>query len=105
MRKLRLELLPSGGPEERRTHSGGWLDLPHKLLVEWDDRQQIAYDLASDPAEQRPLGTEQADAIDALRAAYDANGVELLERSNAEAETVPLDEETREKLRAIGYAN
>ncbi len=105
MRKLRLELLPSGVPEETRTHSGGWLDLPHKLLVEWDDRQYVAYDLASDPAEQQPLGAEHADAIDALRTAYDANGVELLERSNADAETVPLDEETREKLRAIGYAN
>lgn len=71
----------------------------HKLLLDLDAPESLAlYDLESDPAETRNLAPRHPAIVRRLSAALLDIGAERLE-----AEQRPLDEVTRERLRALGY--
>ena len=74
----------------------------HKLIVGADGSKE-AYDLASDPHETTPgalTSSDRAALDEALRVAE-----QRAARHVSNAHTAPLDEQTRERLRALGYAD
>jgi arylsulfatase A-like enzyme len=100
---LFAELLPTGGLD-LRIHREAYLRLSRKLIVASVGAPEL-YDLASDPGERRPKtvfeGEPNADLYTALQRAHAA-----LADSPPLGPTgapVPLDDATREKLRALGY--
>jgi arylsulfatase A-like enzyme len=99
-RDLLLELAPKAGVPEVRAHGQGLVRGTRKLLVDPQGQLHL-YDLAQDPLEQGaaapPAETQElAAALARLRR-------ELGARAGAPAPTLPLDERTREDLRALGY--
>ena len=69
------------------------------------------YDLASDPGEQRDISASQGEAVERARATLrksrtDAQGLRAsLGLSTEEREEEPLDEDTADVLRSMGYLN
>ena len=74
---------------------------PHKLIERPEDGKLLLFDLVADPAEQFDLSTSLPDKAralrDELRTTTEAYG------ANTRRETVNLDSETEERLRALGY--
>ena len=59
--------------------------------------------MSFDPGEKFPLSGVDAQPLADLVAVYEATGDELRTRANVVAHSVPLDDETRARLRALGY--
>lgn len=94
-----------GDEPEVRVHTGALLRPPLKLLFALDGATPL-FDLEADPGETAPLvGVEAEAATAGLAAAYAAQTAELQGRANATSPMAPLDDETRERLRALGYSD
>jgi arylsulfatase A-like enzyme len=95
-----LDLAPKRDPQETRTHARGLVRGSRKLLLDPQGQPRV-FDLSRDPGELAPSGTPQeaqelGDALERARA-------ELASRAAPAGQTAPLDAETRERLRALGY--
>ncbi len=76
----------------------GVVSKEHKLVVGADGSRQL-FDLAADPGETRDVAGERPEVADRLAAQLEsASGVRVETQERA------IDEETREQLRALGYA-
>jgi arylsulfatase A-like enzyme len=90
------EIEPLGKPEFR-VHVQAIVGGPDKLLVT-PKGESVLYDLEKDPRESEPLKTSEnlAQRLAARRAV-------LASRARPSSEGKPIDDATREKLRALGY--
>ena len=92
--------LPRGHFEEDlREHTEGLVRGTDKLLVDPGGAATL-FDLGTDPGERVP---QAPPATAALSAALATANAALATRQQAQAETAPVDEATKEKLRALGY--
>jgi arylsulfatase A-like enzyme len=97
-----LQLESTESPLDLREHKAGILRRSLKLLVATGGQPE-AYDLEHDPQEKHANPAEVEQDASALARALDADRLALDARSGVAAKAVPLDESTREKLRALGY--
>jgi arylsulfatase A-like enzyme len=95
-----FELERMSSPFDLRYHTFGIIDGSMKLLEGRDGKE--LYMLASDPGETVPHPATDGKA-EALRATLETQRARLQQRAVNTAETKPLDEGTKEKLRALGY--
>jgi arylsulfatase A-like enzyme len=100
---LLSELFPTG-EFDLRVHRSAYLRLPRKLIVPSVGAPEL-YDLTADPGERNPRtvheGEPDADLYDALERTHAALANPP---GAAPGDTpAPLDDATREKLRALGY--
>ncbi len=83
----------------------GWSELQaileptHKLII---SPEPELYDLVQDPEEQQNLASERAATAEALRREAEELVAQLEENANP-ADTVTLDQETLQRLAALGY--
>jgi arylsulfatase A-like enzyme len=99
------ELTSDGTVEDRawRRHRAALIQGRSKLLVpSAAGSAPLLFDLARDPGERTPLEGPMTSALAATLAAREAA---LAGSARAEATRVPLDEVTRARLRALGYAH
>ena len=69
-------------------------------------RRELLFDLASDPAEERPLDESAADAAQELRTFLDDDGrLEELRRPTMATAASALNDNLRRQLRALGYVD
>jgi hypothetical protein len=61
------------------------------------------HDLATDPGQERNLAAERPDDVRALQAVLDLQTSGRAVAGGAALEDLKLDEQTRQKLRALGY--
>jgi len=98
------ELFPLNAdkPEEPDRHRRAVIVGDRKLIVHADGKEE-SFDLATNPHESpaAPLAESEASA---LRAAADRFSTRLAHK-RAPEQTRPLDAETRERMRALGYLN
>ncbi|MGD8395259.1 MAG: sulfatase [Candidatus Eiseniibacteriota bacterium] len=73
----------------------------HKLIVNLEQHTQELFDLAADPGERRDLAVVAPDRVETLRARLLA--VRPRTAAGREAETVDLDPDMLERLKALGY--
>jgi arylsulfatase A-like enzyme len=102
-RDVLLELESLGLPYDLRRHLAGLVRDRVALLVE-PDGSAAAYDLRHDPHELHPNPPDLSEATPALRARLGQRRAALATRAGT-AETAPVDEEMRDRLRALGYAD
>ena len=98
------ELELSGGhPKALPKHTRALVRRSLKVLTQPGGGTE-SYDLAQDPGEQRPnlpaLAESSAALLDELRRRY----AQLAERASPPAESFELDDATKDRLRALGYA-
>lgn len=98
-----FELPSLGDRYDLRAHTDGIVRKSAKVLIK-PGGEAVGYDLAADPRERTPdpaslNGTKTA-LLDELQRAKS----ERAKRANAEAQHKPLDDATKEKLRALGYS-
>jgi hypothetical protein len=74
-----------------------------KLLLTPSGRTTETYDLNLDPRELDPLPRTGGTAVPELARSLAGYRKELKARARAATERRPLDEATKEKLRALGY--
>jgi arylsulfatase A-like enzyme len=96
------EIEPLGGnPVDLRLHARAIIRGAQKLVVTPQDKTTL-YDLSTDPGEMQPLpGDTQAAAM--LLERLTARRSALQQHIAGSPERQPLDDATREKLRALGY--
>lgn len=99
-----VELPKLSNPYDLRRHTDGLIRKSTKVLIN-PAGEGTAFDLAADPRERAPNppglnGTATA-LLDDLRRTKS----ELAKKANAAAQTKPLDDATKEKLRALGYTH
>jgi arylsulfatase A-like enzyme len=99
-RDLLLELAPKPGVPEVRAHGQGLVRGSRKLLIDPQGRARL-YDLAREPGE-RGAGAPPEELEELVAGLARLRG-ELGARAGAPAARLPLDERTRESLRALGY--
>jgi arylsulfatase A-like enzyme len=99
-----VELLKHTDQYDLRRHTDGLIRRSTKLLVN-PAGQTTAYDLASDPLERKPNPPSLEGARSALLSELQQAKSELSEKANLAAQTKPLDDATKEKLRALGYTH
>ncbi len=99
-----LELEPTGQRIDLRRHAAGLVHDDAKLLVP-PHGAPTAYELRNDAGETRPDPPDLAAEAAALRARLSEWQRVLATRAAPSAETMPLDADTRERLRALGYAD
>jgi choline-sulfatase len=86
-----------------RAHTDAIIERSYKLLLRPDGETEL-FDLSRDPGEQHPLSPAACQPSAAeLLGALETRQAELRLRANVSRETQPVDEATREKLRALGY--
>lgn len=103
--EILLELLPTGSPLDARRHSAGLVLDGLKLLETWLPQQRSeTFDLHRDPGETRPDPPHLAQDAPTLRARLARRREDLGMRAG-KAESITIDASTRERLRALGYAN
>jgi arylsulfatase A-like enzyme len=102
-REILLELAHRGGAQEVRQHSFGLVRDRQKLLVDAAGDAWV-YDLDADPAERAPEAAESSDRGRRLLATLAALRADLAGRTGASPARVDLDDDTRRRLRALGYA-
>jgi arylsulfatase A-like enzyme len=101
------ELPPTGSRFDIRAHSQAIVRKSLKLLLALEGKRKrevpMIYDLAADPGEKKPnppgLGAKRKTLKSALREETQS----LVRRAGLDRETAPVDEATKEKLRALGY--
>jgi arylsulfatase A-like enzyme len=98
-----FELPSLGSRYDLRRHTDGIVRQTAKVLIT-PEGDTVGYDLAADPHERAPNpasldGTKTALLDELLRATR-----ERAARANPEAQHMPLDDATKEKLRALGYS-
>jgi arylsulfatase A-like enzyme len=98
--QFQLESTASG--LDLREHSAGILRDSLKLLITTGGQGE-AYDLQSDPLEKDANPSRLEAPIASLTKELEADRAALAVRAGAAAEKAPLDESTKEKLRALGY--
>jgi arylsulfatase A-like enzyme len=102
-----FELLPTGEPVDAlRRHSAGIVQDRVAVLTPGPARGTDdieIFDLARDPRELQVDPAALAERGAALRARLAERRADLATRAGV-AETVPLDQATRDRLRALGYA-
>jgi arylsulfatase A-like enzyme len=105
-REIVLELRPSGEGSFLRRHEAGIVHERVKVLVPPSDQEggAEAFDLRHDPDETRPSPPTIAQETAALHALLAQRQQTLASRAGL-AETVPIDEATRGRLRALGYVH
>ncbi|MCK4547879.1 MAG: sulfatase [Candidatus Eisenbacteria sp.] len=96
---------PSRNPNLRAVRSGSW-----KLILDPVDRRWEFYDLAADPGERVNLAAMSSDerftTMKQWMVVWMNRQDELALRENTAPDTLRvLDEETRERLKALGYIN
>jgi arylsulfatase A-like enzyme len=94
------ELAPTGGALDVRRHARALVDGTDKLVVAKGGDQEL-YDLSADPGETTPRS-----AIASARAAVLADRLAAMigaPPQAASAAAIPLDQATKERLRALGY--
>jgi len=100
-----VELPPMGARMDLRVHAEGEVDGTKKILVRRESNVFVgvdeAYDLAADPGEKTPLPASEAAA---LTQALQARRAELAERARGSESRAELDDDTRDRLKALGYA-
>jgi hypothetical protein len=102
-RPILSELLPTGGGTmDMRRHQSALVRDELKMLVPVTGATQF-FDLRSDPLEQAPnlpaVSERAAPLVETMR----ATAHDLRARAAPAAPTAQLDEDTTEKLRALGY--
>jgi len=108
-RDVLSELPPTGSRFDVRAHSQAVVRGSLKLLLALKGsgkQKQVVpeiYDLAADPGERKPNPSRLTEKREALQAALIEQTQSLARRGSLERETVPVDEATKEKLRALGY--
>lgn len=100
-RDIVLELPPTGSKMDLRLHHDGLVRERQKLLVERKGETRL-FDLEKDPEERAPIASDQT-LRGQLHEALTQHLAALAARANPTRETQPLDEATKEKLRALGY--
>jgi hypothetical protein len=90
--------LPVRATAVERAHVIGLLRGSRKLLVDEVGRA-VTYDLVRDPEERTPEVAPDVDLLERLHAER-----ARLARSAATTARLPIDEQTRGQLRALGYA-
>lgn len=95
-----LQLPKNSSAFDLRAHQGGLVRDREKLLVDIEGIGR-RFDLAADPAEQHPIALPD-DAP--LRTAYESATEDLAARQQPAEQKATIDEATKEKLRALGYA-
>jgi arylsulfatase A-like enzyme len=98
------ELFPSytDKPEEPDQHRRAVIVGDRKLIVHADGKEE-SFDLATNPQESPAAPLLESEAS-ALRAALDRFSTQLAHK-RAPEQTRPLDADTRERMRALGYIN
>jgi len=96
------ELLPKGTAYDFRHHSRAFLSGDLKLLTAGNTGREEFFDLADDPSEEHPNPPSAAARVDVMRDRL-ATIVTTLKPDTESAKAV-VDEATREKMRALGYA-
>ena len=99
MSDIILQLPRNNAPADARDHREGLVRGTDKLLVEPDGSARV-YDLANDPGE---LAGKPPPATAALSLGLEQANAALAARERHEVGTAPLDDATKEKLRALGY--
>ena len=97
-----IELGDPQSPDDWRSHRVGMIRSPFKVLVDVDGVAR-RYDLDRDPEEKSPQSADDVSAAAVLAADLDRKLRELAERSDHGLVRGMIDDETREKLRALGY--
>lgn len=97
---LDLELVGYG--VDAREHSHGLVRRSTKLLLRPGGLAEL-YDLERDPLEKNANAEALRARSPTLQRALEAARADLGSRAGTVAETAPLDDATREKLRALGY--
>jgi arylsulfatase A-like enzyme len=97
-----LQLEPTGYGLDTREHAAGIVQDSSKLLLRRSGHTE-AYDLHADPGEQNANPASLAGAADALARTLETTQTDLARRASSGEHRAPLDEATREKLRALGY--
>jgi arylsulfatase A-like enzyme len=96
-----LTELETIGGWDLRIHTQALIRPPHKLTLRTDGKSEL-YDLERDPDEKRPLNGAAGAPANDLRGALTQTREAIGTRAGT-AESKPLDEATKEKLRALGY--
>jgi hypothetical protein len=77
----------------------------HKLIWDEERGEVELYDVVADPGECRNLGEQDASSVAGMKTRL----LEHLERNEARGalarETVPIDDELRDRLKALGYVD
>jgi arylsulfatase A-like enzyme len=102
-RDVVLELEPVGSPFDFRRHAVGIVHDRLAVLVQPDGVAE-AYDLRSDPRETTPNPPAFSEEAAALRARLAQRRAALATRAGR-AETAPVSQQMRDRLRALGYAD
>jgi len=97
-----LELEPTGDGLDSREHSAAIRRGAEKLLLRNNGFSEL-YDLGADPREEDPAPPSQDARGAELQRRLEAERADLRRRAGVVPERAPLDEATREKLRALGY--
>jgi hypothetical protein len=103
------ELLPTGHKVDMRFHSRAIVRGSRKLLLSLRNKDRTetaeAYDLVSDPGEHDPNPAPAHEWTPVLLAELARRGESLARASRSTVETVPIDEASRERLKALGYGH
>ena len=97
-----VQLEPTGYEMDTREHAAGIVQDASKLLVRRSGHTET-YDLRADPGEQDASPASLASPADALARTLETAQADLARRASSGEHRAPLDEATREKLRALGY--
>ena len=97
-----LQLESTGDGVDAREHAAAIRHGFAKLLSRPNGFTE-SYDLSADPGEEEPAPVGPADERPALLRRLETVRAALRERAGAAPERAPLDDATREKLRALGY--
>jgi arylsulfatase A-like enzyme len=97
-----LELEPTSDTMDAREHRAALRRGAQKLLLRTNGFSEL-YDLGADPGETAPAPPGQDQRQSELEQRLAAERSTLQRRAGAVPERAPLDEATREKLRALGY--
>jgi len=97
-----LQLESTGYGFDAREHTEGLVRGSLKLLVRPGGIAEL-YDLAHDPEEKVENPPELQTQLSTMTEALASLRSDLSARASAQAQTAPLDDATREKLRALGY--
>lgn len=99
-----LELPKTGSDYDLRRQTEGIIRGSTKVLMSSDGKPEV-YDLAHDPKEAAPNPPELSRTALAMVEALQRSKAAQAQKANVAVQTRPLDEATKEKLRALGYAD